>query len=193
MKKKWFAIPLALGVLGFALTGSSLFAHGGGHGGGPRSNDIAARVANILELEESQVQAAFDQVHRENQDQRLQSKLDRLVEAEKISPELSEETMSWYQDRPDAALHLGRAALHGEEVFQRRLDRLVEKEAITEAEAEDVAAWYDARPEGWDDVQIGHQRRSPEGRFQRGPNGESTRFHPGYRGHSQVRSLAPSF
>jgi len=181
-KKRWLAIPLAAGVLGLALTGTVILAHGGGPGG-LRANDTAARLAEILQLEEAQVQAAFDQMHRENEDQRLQAMLDRLVAAERIDPELAQQVMVWYQARPESTIHLAPALFLGEDALQRHLDRLVAHAVITEDEAQEVRNWYDTRPEGFDEIQIGKRgHRGPQGRWHQDFRGGHSPFQDGTSG-----------
>jgi hypothetical protein len=55
-------------------------ARGDGAEGGSPLQSFASRVAVILGLDEAQVQDAFSQAAGELQDERLQLKLDRLVE-----------------------------------------------------------------------------------------------------------------
>ena len=169
-KKRWIAIPLAAGVLGLALTGTVIFANGGG---GHAKSDTVARIAQILNLDESQVQAAFDQVHREDADQRLQSMLDRLVTAGKIDAQQSQDIMTWYQNRPEAAMYLGPMLFVNETALQNRLDRLVSDSVITQDEAQAVLDWYNTRPDAVDSLPMGHRGHGgPEGRFHRGHHGD---------------------
>lgn len=65
---------------------------------------LIARIANILGLEEQQVQDAFDQARQEMRDERYEEmvgqRLDALIESERITQEQADELREWYMSRP---------------------------------------------------------------------------------------------
>ena len=67
---------------------------------------IIARVANILGLQEQQVQDAFDQARQELRDEQFEEmvgqRLDALVESGRITQEQADELREWYAERPDS-------------------------------------------------------------------------------------------
>ena len=79
-------------------------AQGDGAEGGSPLQSFASRVAVILGLDETQVQDAFSQAAGELQVDRLQLKLDRLVENGRLTQEEADEYKEWYLSRPDTAL-----------------------------------------------------------------------------------------
>ena len=101
MRKRWIIISVATGLLALAITGGAIFAHGPGGKRGDSKEANIGRMAEILNVDESQVQDAFRQVRRENQDKSLQLGLDRLVEGEAMEQEQADAIMEWYQQRPD--------------------------------------------------------------------------------------------
>jgi hypothetical protein len=101
MRKRWIIISVAAGLLALAITGGAIFAQGPGGKWGHSDEANIGRMAELLNVEESQVQDAFRQVRRENQDESLQLTLDRLVEGEAMEQDQADAIMEWYQQRPD--------------------------------------------------------------------------------------------
>ena len=103
IKKRWIVVAVTMGMLAVVITGGAVFAQ---EVGDPERKSpfgsFASRVAGILGLEEQQVQDAFEQAAREIQDERLQQKLDRLVEKGYLTPEQAEDYGNWYRSRPDS-------------------------------------------------------------------------------------------
>ena len=98
--KRWIAAALVAGIVMIAVTGGAVLASGAG--GGAPGEGILARVAAILGIEEQQVQDAFRQAAAELHDDRLQSKLDSLVESGRLTPEQAGEYLEWYKARPES-------------------------------------------------------------------------------------------
>ena len=75
---------------------------------------LIARVANILGLQEQQVQDAFDQARQEMRDERFDEmvgqRLDALVESGRITQEQADELREWYAERPDSFWLAGSSA-----------------------------------------------------------------------------------
>lgn len=119
MRKRWIIISVAAGLLALAITGGAIFAHGPGGRWGHSNGADTARMAELLNVEESQVQEAYRQLRRENQDEALQFRLDRLVEGEVMEQEQADAIMEWYQARPNEMPHgllgqgFGRHGFHG--------------------------------------------------------------------------------
>jgi hypothetical protein len=170
VKKRWILISMAVGLLALMATGGAILAQGNSHSGGPGyAGDLASRVAQILGLDEATVQSALDQAHRDIQDERLESHLDRMVAAERLGEEDADAWLQWFQSRPDAAVRLPGVSLLSGEMLQRRLDRLKQAQVISQEEANEVLAWHEQRPEVPPFLRHGHRGKGYG--FQRGPSG----------------------
>ena len=96
---------LAAAVVVLGVTGGAVLAQGGDAQDDAARQSMASRVANILGLDEAKVQAAFKQAGREIQDEKFQSRMDRLVEKEQITEDEAEKAVDWYQSRPENIGH----------------------------------------------------------------------------------------
>ena len=103
MKRRWLFIPILLALLTLGVTAGAALAYGGGDGDSPVKS-FASRLAVILGLEESKVQDAINQAIDEAREDRLTSKLDRLVTEGSITQEQADQYLSWFQARPDGFL-----------------------------------------------------------------------------------------
>jgi succinate dehydrogenase/fumarate reductase flavoprotein subunit len=86
MKRKWLMATLVTGVLAASITGGVAFAQNGNSEAYPKA-ELAARVAQILELDEQRVQDAITQATQELRDERV----DRMLESGRITEERAEE------------------------------------------------------------------------------------------------------
>ena len=104
IKKRWIVVSVMMGLLAVGITGGAVFAQ---EVGDPERKSpfggFASRVAGILGLDEQQVQDAFHQAATEIEDERLQQKLDGLVEKGYLTPEQAEEYGNWYRSRPETS------------------------------------------------------------------------------------------
>jgi uncharacterized protein YggL (DUF469 family) len=198
VKKRWILIPLTAGLLALMVAGGAILAQGNGHSpsvGYP--NDLASRVAEILNLDEATVQRAFSQAHRERQNQRLQALLERMLAGGRLTQEEADEMMNWFEKRPDTAVRLSGAVFFGGELMQRRLEHLLRAGALTEAEAEEVRAWLEQRPDVL--TAIGHGPRDKRSGFHQGPlrwgkdSGDARSFFQGRMQRNQDGDGAGSF
>ena len=103
-KKYWFIGLVALMAAVIGLGSATVLAQ---ESDGETSRlGIIARVANILGLEEQQVQDAFDQARQELRDEQFEEmvgqRLDALVESGRITQEQADELREWYAERPDS-------------------------------------------------------------------------------------------
>ena len=107
-KKRWFLVPILVGLLTIGISAGVALAHGGGGDGGTALSSFSNRVAAILGLEESKVQDAFTQASEEAREEwqaakeaRLKDKLDQMVEDGSIDQEQADQYMEWLQSRPE--------------------------------------------------------------------------------------------
>lgn len=109
MKRKWLMIPLVTGLLAAGLTGASVLAHNeDGENDSPRET-VAAKVAEILGIEDEQtVKDALQQATQEVRLDRLEHRLEHMVEGGVLTQEQADEYLAWYAARPDVPnLHRG--------------------------------------------------------------------------------------
>ena len=104
MKKRWFVIPLLVGVLTLGITGGTVLAQEDGTSSDSPVGRFASKVATILGLDGAQVQDALKQAAGEIQDEALQRKLDRLVENDRLTQEQADAYLEWYKSRPEGIL-----------------------------------------------------------------------------------------
>ena len=162
---------LALGIAGgalLAINADTAHAHGNrGGGSGNFAAQVAAKLNGILGLSgdeavtESQMQAAFNGVAADQQEEKLQARLAQLEVAEDAASAI----MAWFRAYPYADLvKLRPLGLASSEKVAATLDRLVEKERITQTQADGIRSWYADRP----DLPEGLERSGREGRGKKG-------------------------
>ena len=97
--RRWFVGSLIAAVLVLGVTGGAVLAQEVSDPDGGLS--FAARVAGILGLDETQIQAALDQASTEIRSERLDRNLDGLVESGRLTQEQADEYREWVQSRPE--------------------------------------------------------------------------------------------
>ena len=114
---RWFIGSLIAVVMTLTIAGGAVLAQESGGDGDSPLKSFAARVAGILGLDETQVQDALDQATAEIRDERLQQKLDSLVESGRLTQEQADEYSEWAQARPEGLSpkfgHQGRGLFGG--------------------------------------------------------------------------------
>ena len=106
--KKRFLLPVAATMIVISIfTAGAVMAQEDSTGETPAVQSFASRVAAILGLDETTVQDAMDQAHREMRDESLKSKLDAMVEQGRLTQEQADEYYRWYQDRPEGIRGFG--------------------------------------------------------------------------------------
>lgn len=97
------AVLLAGGIAGIALAKSN----SGSSVNAPTSQatsdngTLMARVAQILGIDQSTLQNAFDQAQKDMASQAMQNRLNSLVQQGKITQDQANQYEQWYQSRPD--------------------------------------------------------------------------------------------
>ncbi len=103
-KKHWLIGLLGLTALVLGLGSATVLAQ---ESSGEQTRlGLFARMANILGLEEEQVQEAYEQARQELRDEQFEEmvgqRLDALVESGHITQEQADELREWYASRPDS-------------------------------------------------------------------------------------------
>ena len=107
MRKRTLVAALAVGLLTLALIGGAVLAQTSDEDDDGASKGFAARVAEMLDLEEADVEAALEQARTDMLDEQLDAHINRLVERGVLTEEQAEEYRTWLDDRPDDLPQLG--------------------------------------------------------------------------------------
>ena len=111
-RKRWLIGTVLAALMALGIAGGVVLAQEADEDSMMKS--FAGRVAEILGLEETRVQDAMDQARQEMFSERLQTKLDRMVESGRITQEQADEYKAWVESRPDGAFkHFGKRGHHG--------------------------------------------------------------------------------
>ena len=106
MRKRWILVPVALVAMALAVaTAGVALAHEDNRDS--KIGNFTSRVAEILGLDEGEVEDAMNQAWQELRDEAMQSKLDSLVEEGRITQEQADEYLDWYQSRPEMLTGFG--------------------------------------------------------------------------------------
>jgi len=105
MRRRWILVPLLMALLALGVTAGVALAQGDGEDADSPVQSFVARVAAILGLDEALVQDALNQASREAREERLQMKLDRMVEQGRITQEQADEHLLWLQAKPDGMMN----------------------------------------------------------------------------------------
>ncbi len=155
MRKRTIAILVAAGLLALGLTVGVVMAQDGGNGASSTpaaGTTFADRVATILGLESDTVREAFTEARRDQEDEAYKSRLDRMVEAGRLTQEEADTRYAWFQDRPDSMIREHGKGKRGRLSFNR--------------------GRFDGPGDGWDGP-----RRGRHGRFG-GAKGQMTPVDP---------------
>ena len=107
MRKRTLAVAMAVGLLALALVGGAVLAQTSDDDDDSAGKSFAARVAEVLDLEEADVEAALEQARADMLDERLDAHIDRLVERGVLTEDQAEEYRTWLDDRPGGLPQLG--------------------------------------------------------------------------------------
>ena len=150
MKKLLVGLAAAvLVVLGVA--GGTVLAQSADEDGEKKS--FAERVASILGLDSDTVEDALNQARSEMQDERTDSRLDKAVEAEKITQEQADAYSDWLDDRPEGVGEWLRFSYNpnAREQLEAKLDEAVDAGKITQEQADAHLERFDEKVEQMDE------------------------------------------
>ena len=143
-KRGWILAVILAGLMVVGIGGGVILAHGGKGGGGLGKDgdsvgaSLAARVAEILGVEESDVTDAFQSV-KESWDEDT----DFIAEAAEI--------LGVEESELEDALMQARRSMSNEAV-RARMGAMVARELISQEEADRYVSWFEDRPEFLDRV-----------------------------------------
>ena len=97
---------------------------------------LMTRVAEILNIDQQELEDAFSQAQRELQNEYLESTLQELVSEGTLTQTQADELKAWIEARPDIPA-----------VGPRKLQEPGGQGALTEEQADELKAWREARPD----------------------------------------------
>ncbi|MBI4203296.1 MAG: hypothetical protein HY532_09325 [Chloroflexi bacterium] len=101
MKRHWLLTGLLIGALALVITAGTVMAQESDTEDSSPVKSFAARVAEKLGLTETEVQGAMKEAVTEMHDEMLKARLDKAVEAGRITQAQADEIYGWYQARPE--------------------------------------------------------------------------------------------
>ena len=102
MKKRyWLTGTIVAAVMVLGIMGGVAMAQETDDEDGDTKQSFAARVAEILGLDETTVQDAMDEAREEMRDEALQAKLDWLVENGHMTQDQADEYKTWIESKPE--------------------------------------------------------------------------------------------
>lgn len=107
MRKRWIAVSVLTGALALAGLGGTVLAQTGDEDTpavivAAGQDDLLARVAEIVGVDEQALKDAFDQAAEERRDGALEAFLDAQVEAGRLTEDEAQEILDWHSSRPEA-------------------------------------------------------------------------------------------
>ena len=134
-------------------------AHRGGDGS--KGEQVRDRVAELLDVTPSELEAALVQARQEVKEKMIDEKISAAVADGTITEDEAAEIRVWLDSRPDALDEI-RAVKFGHYRHSRGglsdagLVQLVEDGVITQGQADEIAEWRDARPEALAELRSGY-------------------------------------
>ena len=108
MKKLRIIIPIAIAVVTVSVISFSVALAQENENGDSNANKLAAKVAEILGLDASEVNEAINQAHRELRDEAVQNNLNALVEKGSLTQAQADEYLDWIQSKPEGIPAIGK-------------------------------------------------------------------------------------
>ena len=150
--KKFIVITASVAVLLIvALVGSTagaVLAQDGDERQG-RRGALMARVAEILNIDQQDLESAFKQAQGELREQAIDDRLQELIDDGTLTEEQADEFREWIEARPDVP-----------RVGPRRLQQMVDEGVVTQEQMDELKEWMESRP---DVPMIGHKRFGHKG------------------------------
>jgi len=175
---------LGVGVVSLAGVGLAS-AHGPSGNNSEVRDEIQNRVAEILEIDATDLGDALQKAGKEHKTAERDARLEEAVVDGKITPEEADEIRAWLDNRPEVLDELkGEGGHHGSGQdsggggLEVRLAELVEDGTITKPEADTALVWSADRPEAMSEIRPARPDRGErEGKRGRGHDrGQKRRF-----------------
>jgi hypothetical protein len=128
-------VVLTGGLVGGILATDQVFADDGNPGKG-RRGALLTRTAQILGVDQTDLENAFKQANKELRTEALEAKLQEFVSSGKITQAQADEFMDWINLRPDVPAN-----------NPRILQKLVDEGKLTQQQLDDFNAWLEDKPD----------------------------------------------
>ena len=177
IRKRWFLVAASVALLAVGLVGGTVFAagapshvignalhqgydHDDRWSGKSDGGAIMARVAELLDIEQATLEAAFATALDEQANTKFEERMAALVSDETLTQEQADAANAWFDERPanSGALALRLAGTSDSDKVDTFLARLVENEKLTQDESDALDAWHDDRPDSLPEVSRKHGR-----------------------------------
>ena len=168
IRKRWFVLMAAVALLAVGLVSGVAFAangathgigktfhHGKGYDAdrtgsrGDAHTRVMARVAEILEVEQADLENAFKTADHEQADARFAAYTAKLVSDEAITQEQADAALAWFNGRPTETGRLAGIAVATSDTdkMDALLSRMVDAEKLSQEQADAISAWHAERPD----------------------------------------------
>jgi hypothetical protein len=109
LKRKWLFIPVlaAVVLVGIGIIGGAVYANSSASAASDNQTTFAARVAQILGIDQTKVESAFTQAKKEMRDDAMNAQLQKMIDNGKITQEQADQYKAWIQSKPDLPAELG--------------------------------------------------------------------------------------
>lgn len=103
LKRKWVFIPIlaAVVLLVVGTIGVGVYANTGKSTSSDNNTTFTARVAEILGIDQSKVESAFEQARQEMRDEAMNERLQKMIDDGKITQEQADQYKEWIKSKPD--------------------------------------------------------------------------------------------
>lgn len=101
-----------------------------------RRGALVARVAEILNINQQELEDAFKQAQRELREEALEARLQELIASGTLTQQQADEFRAWIETRPDIPA-----------VSPRQIKKLLDEGKITQEQADAYKAWLEAKPD----------------------------------------------
>jgi len=103
LRRKWLLIPIlaVVAVLIIGIIGITAYAKSSPNASPDTRNSFAARVADILGIDQEKVESAFEQASQEMRDEAMNSRLQKLIDEGKMTQEQADQYKAWMESRPN--------------------------------------------------------------------------------------------
>ena len=146
MRRRWIVVSFLAAVVALGIGGGSVLAQSADPDGSSPIRGLVSWVAEILGIEETKVQEAFDRAASEMKEEAVQAKLDAMEESAKITPEQREEWEEWMESMPDGAFRGYKGP--GFKAFRFKSGGTQHRGGMSEEQREEWQEWIESKPEG---------------------------------------------
>ena len=155
-----FAADARADYVASALSTGDGYAQGNARHGRGNSDTLYTRVAEILGIEKSTLDSAFETAVDEQAETRFDAKVAELVADETLTEDQGDAATDWFEDRPalSGPIAIRLAGASDSDKVDESLATMVEKEKLTQDESDALSDWHDDRPDSLPEVEHNHRK-----------------------------------